>query len=41
MKNRSGDEVEFTDTNWRGGILALTLRGGLETVYAVPGIWGE
>jgi hypothetical protein len=41
IENRLGDEVEFTDTNWRGGILALTLRGGLETVYAVPGIWGE
>lgn len=41
VENRLGDEVEFTDTNWRGGILALTLRGGLDTVSAVPGIWGQ
>ncbi len=41
IKNRCGDEVEFTETDWRGGILVLTLRGGLETVSAVPGFWGQ
>lgn len=34
-------QVEFTETTSRGGILALTLQGGLETVSAVPGIWGQ
>lgn len=41
IENRQGDEVEFAETSWRGGVLALTLRGGLETVSAVPGFWGE
>jgi len=41
FENRQGDEIEDTWTEWRGGILALTLRGGLETVSAVPGIWGQ
>jgi hypothetical protein len=40
-KNRQGDSVDFSDTSWRGGILALTLRAGLETVSAVPGVWGQ
>lgn len=40
-KTRCGNDVEFTATKSRGGILALTLQAGLETVSAVPGIWGE
>jgi hypothetical protein len=40
-ENRYGDEVEFTDTSWRGGILGKTLREGLATVDAVPGFWGQ
>jgi hypothetical protein len=43
IKNRQGDDVEFTYTSYRGGILDLTLRGGLEAtnVSAVPGFWGQ
>ncbi|MDP3851449.1 MAG: hypothetical protein Q8Q59_13150 [Luteolibacter sp.] len=43
IKNRCGVEVEFTDINWRGGILVMTLRSGLEdtNVSAVPGFWGQ
>ena len=41
IKNLHGDEVEFSDKTWQGGRLAKTIRGGLETVSAVPGFWGE
>jgi hypothetical protein len=41
IENRSGDEVEFTDTSWQGALLTRTLRDGLKTVSSVPGFWGQ